>query len=453
MTRPNFTRRGVLRTGAVAGAGLALPTIFTSRANAFTNEPTGSTVTLGFNVPQSGPYADEGADELRAYMLAVEHLNGEGDGGMLNTFSSKALQGNGILGKKVEYVTGDTQTKSDAARASARSMIEKDGAIMITGGSSSGVAVAVQALCQEAGVIFMAGLTHANDTTGKDKRANGFRHFFNSYMSGAALAPVLASAYGADRKAYYLTADYNWGYTTEEAISTATEAMGWETVAKVKTPLGAGDFSSYITPVLGSGADVLVLVHYGGDMVNSLTNAVQFGVREAQANGKNFEIVVPLYSELMARGAGQNIAGILGSQNWDWKLENQLGDRYAGTNAFVQSFGEKYGFPPSQAAHTCYVQALLYADAVERAGSFEPCAVVAALEGFEFDGLGNGPTLYRAEDHQCFKDVVVVRGKENPENEFDLVEIVEVTPVAQVTYPPDHPQFAGGELGACNNGA
>jgi len=99
------------------------------------------------------------------------------------------------------------------------------------------------------------------------------------------------------------------------------------------------------------------------------------------------------------------------------------------------------------------VQTLLYADAVERAGSFEPCAVVEALEGFEFDGLGNGPTLYRAADHQCFKDVVVVRGKENPENEFDLVEIVEVTPVDQVTYPPDHPQFDGGSLGTCNNGA
>jgi hypothetical protein len=99
------------------------------------------------------------------------------------------------------------------------------------------------------------------------------------------------------------------------------------------------------------------------------------------------------------------------------------------------------------------VQTLLYADAVERAGSFQPCAVVEALEGFEFDGLGSGPTLYRAEDHQCFKDVVVVRGKENPENEFDLVEIIEVTPVEQVTYAPDHPQFAGGALGSCNNGA
>ena len=449
MAKSKLTRRGLLKTSAVAGAGLALPTIFTTRAHAFTNEPTGSTVTLGFNVPQTGPYADEGADELRAYELAVEHLNGGGDGGMINTFSSKTLDGTGIGGKKVEYVTGDTQTKSDAARASARSMIEKDGAIMITGGSSSGVAVAVQALCQEAGIIFMAGLTHSNDTTGKDRKANGFRHFFNSYMSGAALAPVLANAYGKDRKAYHLTADYNWGYTTEEAVVQATEGMGWETVNTVKTPLTQTDFSSYIAPVLQTDADVLVLNHYGGNMVNSLTNAVQFGLRDKSINGKQFEIVVPLYSRLMARGAGANVKGIFGSTNWHWSLPDD------GSKAFVQSFGTKYGFPPSQAAHTTYVQTLLYADAVNRAGSFNPCAVAEALEGFEFDGLGNGPTLYRAEDHQCFKDVLVVKGKENPDSEFDLLEIVEVTPVDQVMYAPDHPQMGGAEatLGECNPGA
>ncbi|MDV4167674.1 substrate-binding protein [Rhodovulum sp. FJ3] len=447
MSKSNFTRRGVLKTGAVAGAGLALPTYLNAASHGFTNEPTGGTVTLGFNVPQTGPYADEGADELRAYELAVEHLNGGGDGGMLNTFSSKVLEGNGILGKKVEYVTGDTQTKSDAARASAKSMIEKDGAVMITGGSSSGVAIAVQGLCQEAGVIFMAGLTHSNDTTGKDKKANGFRHFFNGYMSGAALAPVLANLYGADRKAYHLTADYTWGWTQQESIAASTEALGWETVNDVRTPLAATDFSSYIAPVLNSGADVLVLNHYGGNMVNSLTNAVQFGLREKQVNGKNFEIVVPLFSRLMARGAGENIKGILGSTNWHWSLQDE------GSKAFVKSFGTKYGFPPSQAAHTCYVQTLLYADAVARAGSFNPCAVAEALEGYEFDGLGNGPTLYRAEDHQCFKDVLVVKGKENPTSEFDLLEVVEVTPRAQVEYAPDHPMFAGGSLGSCNPGA
>ena len=449
MSKRDVSRRGVMKAGA---AGLAVPTIFTGAAWAqagFTNAPEGETVTLGFNVPQTGPYADEGADELRAYEMAVEHLNGGGDGGMIPTFSSKTLEGNGILGKKVEYVTGDTQTKSDAARASAKSMIEKDGAIMITGGSSSGVAVAVQALCQEAGVIFMAGLTHSNDTTGKDRKANGFRHFFNSYMSGAALAPVLAANYGADRKAYHLTADYNWGYTTEEAVVQATEALGWETVNAVKTPLTQTDFSSYIAPVLQTDADVLVLNHYGGNMVNSLTNSVQFGLRDKLVNGKDFQIVVPLYSRLMARGAGANVKGIFGSTNWHWSLPDE------GSQAFTRSFGTKYGFPPSQAAHTCYTQTLLYADAVNRAGSFNPCAVAEALEDFEFDGLGNGLTLYRGADHQCFKDVLVVKGKENPTSEFDLLEIVEVTPAAQVSYEPDHPQMGGAAatLGSCNPGA
>ena len=149
MSNFEFTRRGLIKSGAAVGAGLAMPMLLTRPVFSYTNEPKSGTVTLGFNVPQSGPYADEGADELRAYELAVEHLNGGGDGGMIGTFSSKALKGNGILGKKVVFVTGDTQTKSDAARASAKSMIEKDGAVMITGGSSSGVAIAVQGLCQE----------------------------------------------------------------------------------------------------------------------------------------------------------------------------------------------------------------------------------------------------------------------------------------------------------------
>ena len=326
-------------------------------------------------------------------------------------------------------------------------MIEKDGAVMITGGSSSGVAVAVQALCQEAGVIFMAGLTHSNDTTGKDRKANGFRHFFNGYMSGAALAPVLEKMYGSDRRAYHLTADYNWGWTQQESIAQATEAKGWETVNNVTTPLTTTDFSSYVAPVLNSGADVLVLNHYGGNMINSLTSAVQFGLRDKVVNGKNFEIVVPLYSRLMARGAGENVKGIFGSTNWHWSLTD------AGSKAFVKSFGEKYGFPPSQAAHTVYCQTLLYADACERAGTFNPCGVVEALEGFKFDGLGNGPTEYRAEDHQCFKDVLVVKGKENPTSEFDVLEVVEVTPREQVEYAPDHPMFSGGALGTCNSGA
>ena len=326
-------------------------------------------------------------------------------------------------------------------------MIEKDGAVMISGCSSSAEGIALQALCQEAGLIYMVGLSHSNDTTGKDRKRNGFRHFFNAYMSAAALGPVLKQEYGADRAAYHLTADYTWGWTQQASMQAATEAIGWKTVANVLTPLAATDFSAYLAPVLNSGADVLILNHYGNNMVNSLTQAVQFGLKDKMVNGKQFQIVVPLISELMAKGAGANIKGIPGSSNWNWKLPD------AGTQAFVKSYGTEYGMPPSQAAQTCYVQALLYADAVARAKSFNPCAVVEALEGFKFDGMGNGPTLYRADDHQCFKDCLVVKGKEKPDNEFDTLDIVQVTPVDQVTYAPDNKMFAGGDLGQCNPGA
>ncbi len=437
-----WSRRDIMKAAGAFTAAGAMPMFFSRGAWAdktFVNNPGNSkTVKLGFNVPQTGAYADEGADELRAYKLAVKHLNGEGDGGMMQTMKPMHLKGNGILGKKVEYVTGDTQTKSDAARASARRMIEKDGVLMFSGGSSSGVAIAQQSLAQDMGVIFMCGLTHSNDTTGKDKRRYGFRHFFNAKMSGLALGPVLKKEMGTDRRAYHLTADYTWGWTQEESIKETTEGLGWKTVKTVRTPLGAGDFSQYITPVLNSGADVLILNHYGKDMINSLTQAVQFGLRDKIVNGKQFEIIVPLYSRLMAQGAGKNIKGILGTTNWNWALKNE------GSKAFVKSFGNEYGFPPSQAAHTCYVQTLLYANACEMAGTFYPPEVIKQLEGFKFDGMGNGPTEYRAADHQCFKDVLVMRGNEHPTSQFDLLEIVQVVPRSQVEYPAS---IFGGELG------
>jgi ABC-type branched-subunit amino acid transport system substrate-binding protein len=436
------SRRTVLKSGAAITAASTVPMFYVKDAWAakdFRNNPgNASSVKFGFNVPQSGPYADEGADELRAYKLAIKHLNGEGDGGMLNTMKPLSLKGNGVLGKKVEYVTGDTQTKSDAARASAKRMIEKDRVVMFSGGSSSGVAIAQQSLAQEMGVIFMCGLTHSNDTTGKDRRRYGFRHFFNAYMSGVALGPVLEKEYGKERRAYHLTADYTWGWTQEESIKNTTEGLGWETVKTVKTPVGAGDFSQYITPVLNSGADVLILNHYGKDMINSLTQAIQFGLRDKQVNGKDFQIVVPLFSRLMAQGAGENIKGILGSTGWNWALQD------AGSQAFVKSFGQEYGFPPSQAAHTCYVQTLLYANACEMAGTFYPPEVIKQLEDFEFDGMGNGKTLYRGADHQCFKDVLVVRGNQNPSSQFDLLEIVQEVPRSQFEYDPN---MFGGELG------
>jgi branched-chain amino acid transport system substrate-binding protein len=148
-----LTRRSILKGTAVGVGALAFagaPTHFVRHAwaqdyPALGNFPVnGDTVTYGFIPPMTGPYADEGADELRAYQLAVKHLN-EG-GGMLETMQPLSLKGNGVLGKRVAFVQGDSQTDPDAARAAGRRMIERDGVIMFSGGSSSAVAVAQQYL-------------------------------------------------------------------------------------------------------------------------------------------------------------------------------------------------------------------------------------------------------------------------------------------------------------------
>jgi branched-chain amino acid transport system substrate-binding protein len=153
---------------------------------------------------------------------------------------------------------------------------------------------------------------------------------------------------------------------------------------------------------------VLVLNHYGGNMVNSLTNAVQFGLRDRAGQRQELRDRRAALLPPDGEGCRRQREGHL---RLDQLALVAAGRRLEGLREVLrhQSTASR-----RQAAHTCYVQTLLYADAVQRAGSFNPCAVVEALEGFEFDGMGNGPTLYRAEDHQCFKDVLVVKGKENP---------------------------------------
>lgn len=429
-------------------ATAATPLIYSGSASAgeFTNEPGADTVKFGFTVALSGAYSDEGADELRAFQLAVQHLNGEGDGGMLNTMQPTSLQGNGVLGRRVEYVTADTETKPSIAADAARRLIDDDGVTMICGGSSSGVAIAMQAVCQEKGVVFMAGLTHQNDVTGADGVKNGFRHFLNAYMSNTALVSHLTQKYTESRKVYYLSADYAWGRQNQSTFQQKFEAAGWETVAAVPTPLAQTDFKPYLEAAVAAGADTLVMSLYGANMVNALVGAQELGLQDLDVNGKKMIFAVPVYSRLMSQGAGSSVAGVYSTVNWHWGLSD------AASQVFASSFGEAYGFPPSSAAHTCYVQTLLYADACERAGTFNPCQVISALEGHSFSGLGNGACEYRAADHQCFKDVPVVKGKSNPTSQFDLLEIDATVARSVIEYPVNDAMF-NANLGECSNGA
>ncbi|MFC7226397.1 substrate-binding protein [Salinirubellus salinus] len=393
----------------------------------------GDTVTFGFNVPQSGSYSQEGEDELRGYDLAKQHLNN--GGGWVDQWDD--LSGDGVLGKTVESVNGDTATDPDTARQSASRMISRDDAIMITGGSSSGVAIAVQELCQEEKVQFQCCLTHSNDTTGSACVRYSFREMFNAYMTGQALAPVVRDAYGEDLNFYQLYADYTWGQTQQASMEQFfTDVAGWSQIDSVPTPLGTSDYSSYLSDVPDD-ADVLVLNHYGLDAANSLPQAIEAGLDE------RLEIIVPLYNRLMAQAASDSIEGIFGTADWNWKLDEEY------TQSFVESFQEEYDQPPSYAARLAYTQTMQYAAAVERAGTFYPPEVIREMEDYEFDNAGLGGELMRGSDHQAFRDVLVVQGKApgDRDSEFDLLNVVNQTPRDDLGYGPDEGPAAECELG------
>ena len=439
VSRNTMERRDVLKAAGAAGiAGLAGCTGGGGGGSEFPalgNYPIeGDEVVFGFNVPQSGSYSQEGQDELRGYRLAKQHLNN--GGGWVDEWDD--LSGNGVLDFTVASVNGDTATDPDTARQSASRMISRDNAIMVTGGSSSSVAIAVQELCQEEKVQFQACLTHSNDTTGSACVRYSTREMFNAYMTGQALAPVLAEEYGEDLNFYQLYADYTWGSTVQSSMNQfLTDVGGWNQVESVPTPLGTSDYSSYLSDVPRDETDVLLLVHYGLDAANSLPQALDAGLDE------DMEIVVPLYNRLMAQAASDSIEGIFGTADWNWKLDEEF------TQSFVESFQNEFDQPPSYAARLAYTQTLQYAAAVERAGTFYPPEVIRELEDYTFSNAGLGEENLRACDHQAFRDVLVVQGKapSERESEFDLLNVVNQTARDDIGYACDAGPAAECELG------
>jgi ABC-type branched-subunit amino acid transport system substrate-binding protein len=371
-------------------------------------------ITIGLDVPLSGPYADQGQDQLRAYHLAIEEINAKG----------------GIMGMNVKTSEGDDQTKPGVATENAQRMIERDGAVMITGGSSTGTAVAVSGLCQQKNVIFMAALTHGDETTNQNCHKHTFRRYNDAYMSAQSLARTLVSKYGTG-KWFYITADYAWGHSVYDNITAVVEPKGAKTVKNVLTPFpGTKDFSPMLQQAQAAKPDVLVLTEFGADMVTCLNQAAQFGLT------KSTKILVPLVDEYMAKGTKDNFDNVVSTVPFYWKYHAA---KYPGAKKFVDAFTKKYGFPPSNGAETAYADIYIYKMAVEKSGSIDPAKVIAVLENTKFQ-FTKEQEWYRKEDHQGVNSCLVVEGipeAQRGANGFEYARVLEVHDGESVLEPLD----------------
>jgi ABC-type branched-subunit amino acid transport system substrate-binding protein len=433
-TNPAATRRAVLKAGVAAGGGLLAATTLPAAARAADTFPIGTypagsegdTVFIGIAVPRTGTYAVQGEDELKGYLLAIEHINA-GDP-LIRAISPKTKQG--VLGKKLAYGVADSEAKPNTAVEAQSRFITQNKAVLITGGTSSAVAVALNKLAQREKVLYVAGISGSNDTTGKDCVRYGFRQCFYGQTAAAALAPKLVQAMGKNRKAAYLTPDYTYGHTVQKSMEEYLAKSGWTTVTNQVAPLGARDYSSYLLNVANSGAEVLLNINWGHDCVLSIQQAKQFGILDKQ------KLVVPYQVPFISKEVGPEVMqGVLAATDFWWTLE----DKYPLAKMFVASFEKKYGYKPEWGANNSYMQFALWADAVERTGSFFPPAVIKTYEEGKKTPSTVGEVYFRAADHQLVRPVILVRGKKpsDMKSAEDYWDVIDIVPGEGVMQAPD----------------
>src|SRR5579872_5086373 len=317
-----FTRRSLLKGGAAAVGGALLTTTLGTTARAADQPPigtwpdgsSGDSVFIGITVPRTGTYALQGEDELKGYTLAVEHIN-SGDP-LIRKISPKTSKG--VLGKTVTFGVADSEAKPNTAVQEQTRFINENKEVLMTGSTSSAVAVALNKFAQREKVLYVCGISGSNDTTGKACVRYGFRQCFYGQTAAAAIGPIVVKTFGKNKKAAYLTPDYTYGHTVTKSMQDFLATAGWTTATNQVAPLGAPDYSSYLLNVANSGADVLLNVNWGHDAVLSTQQAKQFGIFD------KMKLVVPYQTPFLAREVGGDLmSGVYAATDFWWTLEDK----------------------------------------------------------------------------------------------------------------------------------
>jgi branched-chain amino acid transport system substrate-binding protein len=345
-------------------------------------------IKLGLTYPSTGRYKEQGIDEARGAMLAIEEINASG----------------GVLGKPLELLTANSASKPEKAVENIQTLAAQ-GAAMTFGGVSSAEAIAAGKEAARQKLLYFGTLTYANETTDEEGHRYIFRETYNAWMAAKTLAFYLNQNL-AGKKVFYITADYSWGNSTESSLRNFTNTQDdiMHPVVKVPFPRPKStDLENALVAAERSNADVLMLIQFGEDMATALNMAYKMGLKDKMT------IVVPNLTLGMAKSAGAGVMeNVIGAVPWCWEVPYQFG--YEKGKQFVEKFSTRFEQHPSSAAASAYNIVYEFKGAVERTGSTNTEKLIDALEGHTYTGLKD-PQTWRAFDHQSVQSVYVVKGK------------------------------------------
>ena len=382
----------------LAGAGLANAQI------------SGNVVKIGVMNDMSGVYADIGGPgSTLAAKMAVEDY--------LKTTKSSL---------KVEVVSADHQNKPDVGSNIARKWYDTDGVDMIVDVPTSSVGLAINQVTKEKGKAYVNTGSATSDLTGKDCSPNTVHWLYDTWMLAHGTGSAVVKS-GGDTW-YFLTADYAFGHALERDTSEVVKASGGKILGSVKVPLNTQDFSSFLLQAQSSKAKIIGLANAGGDTINSIKQAAEFGIVKGGQKLAGLLVFLP-----DVHGLGLNTAqGLQITESWYWDLNDA-------SRAFAKRFSAQHGgkYPSSDHAGV-YAGVLHYLKAVDAAKTDDGTKVVAKMKELPTDDPLFGKGSIRA-DGRKIHPVYLFEVKKPSESKgpYDYYKVLQTIPADKAFRPID----------------
>ncbi len=394
-SKANSTRRKLLLGAGGAAAAAAASPFWINIARAQSGP-----IKIGFPVPLTGPFGVEAQDQVRAAEIAVKEFNDAG----------------GLNGRMAELLVRDDKLSPGEAATRTLELIEKDKVNFVVGSLSAAVQLSINNVTKERKVLFNSISQSDAINEVKDWSPYTFHEALNPHMTAGAVGRYAYAKYG--KRVAFLTADYAYGHEMVRGFQTAGKAMGVETLADIRHPLGASDYSAFLPRIQALKPDVLFLCNFGRDQVNSVKQATDFGLKSTT------RLVAPvlLYTARQV-GGPDAFEGVVGGTSYYWRLE----DTVASAKAFNDKFRKAYGGAvPSDYGALGYAGIRAVLTAAKNAGTTDTDKVIAAMRALKYDYY-KGPQYFRGCDHQSVQSVLIVESKSRDmKDKNDVFNIVSV---------------------------
>jgi branched-chain amino acid transport system substrate-binding protein len=327
-----------------------------------------------------------------------------------------------LSGLYADIVGADHQNKPDIGSAKFREWADQQGLNMLLGGSNTGVSVAMAKVAAEKKVPFFALGAAGASLTNADCTAYTVHYAYDTTALANGTAAAMTQAGG--KTWYFLTADYAFGTQLQDAATRVVNANGGKSVGAVRVPLSASDFSSFLLQAQGSKAQVLGLSNAGGDFINSLKAANEFGITKTMKPAALLAFISDIHSLGLKTAQGLTL-----TDGWYWDMNDK-------TRAFGKRYFEKMKKEPTMIQAGYYSAVMTYLNAVKAANTTDPDKVMEQLKKAKINDMFTDNGYIRA-DGRMVHEMYVMQVKTPAESKYpwDYYKLIKKIPGEEAFAP------------------